>query len=215
MEIWTLVRTVSPKTKLSLSFIMKLRTQLILVASLALGLVATTASAAVETYVADPAHSSVNFTIRHFFTKVPGRFSKFTATLTVDRDNLANSSAEATIEIASVKTEAPDRDAHLQKPEFFDAAKFPVMTFKSTSWKKTGADTFDVTGNLTIKGVTKEVVLKVKSLGFGPGMQPGSVLSGWEGTTSVKRDDFGVSAFPQVVGADVDITINVEAAQKK
>ena len=176
--------------------------------------VATAASAAIETYVADPAHSSVNFGIRHFFTQVPGRFTKFEVTLQVDRDHLENNSVEAVIYIASVKTEAADRDAHLQKPEFFDAAKFPTMTFKSKTWKKTGDDTFDVTGDLTIKGVTKEVVLATKLLGFGPGMQPGSMLSGWQATTKLNRDDFGVSAFPKVVGADVDITINVEAGPR-
>jgi len=192
---------------------MKIHSRLLALAGLALGFVSAT-SAAVETYVTDPAHSSVNFSIRHFFTEVPGRFTKFTATITVDRDNLENSSAEATIDIASVTTAAPQRDAHLQKPEFFDAAKFPTMTFKSKSWKKTGGDTFDVTSDLTIKGVTKEVVLKVTSLGFGPGMQ-GAMLSGWKCTTTIHRDDFGVSAFPKVVGADVEITINVEADLKK
>ena len=176
--------------------------------------VATAASAATETYVADPAHSSVNFGIRHFFTQVPGRFTKFEVTLQVDRDHLENNSVEAVIYIASVKTEAADRDAHLQKPEFFDAAKFPTMTFKSKTWKKTGDDTYAVTGDLTIKGVTKEVVLATKLLGFGPGMQPGSMLSGWQATTKLNRDDFGVSAFPKVVGADVDITINVEAGRR-
>jgi polyisoprenoid-binding protein YceI len=192
---------------------MKLRSQLLALAVLAAGL-STAASGAIETYTAAKAHSSVNFSIRHFFTKVPGRFTKFTATLTVDRDNLQNSSAEATIEIASVSTAEPARDAHLQKPEFFDAAQFPTMTFKSKAWKKTGTDTFDVTGDLTIKGVTKEVVLKVKSLGFGPGMQ-GAMLSGWEAAVTIQRADFGVSAFEGVVGADVDITINVEAELKK
>ena len=192
---------------------MKIRPSFLAFAALAASF-ATTASAAVETYVADPAHSSVNFSIRHFFTKVPGRFTKFTASITVDRDNLEKSSAEATINIASVSTTEEKRDAHLQQPEFFDAAKFPTMTFKSTSWKKTGGDTFDVTGALTIKGVTKEVVLKVKSLGFGPGMM-GAILSGWEGSMTIRRDDFGVSEFGGVVGADVEITINVEAGLKK
>jgi len=193
---------------------MKTRSRLLVLAGLALGLAAS-ASAAVETYAADPAHSSVNFTIRHFFTNVPGRFTKFDAKITVDRDNLENSSAEATIDIASVNTAAPQRDAHLQKPEFFDAQKFPTMTFKSKAWKKTGENAFDVSGDLTIKGATKEVVLKVTLLGFGPGMQPGVMLSGWQGTTTIHREDFGVSAFPQVVGADVEITINVEADMKK
>ena len=193
---------------------MKLPSTLLLITVATLGLVQP-ASAAIETYTADPAHSSVNFNIRHFFTKVPGRFTTFTATLNVDRDHLEQSTAEATIEIASVKTEATDRDAHLQKPEFFDAARFPTMTFKSKSWKKTGENTFDVTGALTIKGVTKETVLKVKSLGFGPGMAPGTMLSGWEATATVLRADFGVSAFAGVVGADVEITINLEAVLKK
>jgi polyisoprenoid-binding protein YceI len=191
---------------------MKIRSYL-LAALLSLGLVGS-ARAAVETYVADPAHSSVNFTIRHFFTEVPGRFTKFDATLTVDRDNLEKSSVEATIQVPSVDTAEPKRDAHLQKPEFFDAVKFPTMTFKSTSWKKTADDTYDVTGDLTIKGVTKPAVLKVQSLGFGPGMQ-GAMLSGWKATTTLHRDDFGVSAFPKVVGDDVNITINVEAHLKK
>jgi polyisoprenoid-binding protein YceI len=191
---------------------MKIRSYL-LAALLSLGLVGS-ARAAVETYVADPAHSSVNFTIRHFFTEVPGRFTKFDATLTVDRDNLEKSSVEATIQVPSVDTAEPKRDAHLQKPEFFDAVKFPTMTFKSTSWKKTADGTYDVTGDLTIKGVTKPAVLKVQSLGFGPGMQ-GAMLSGWKATTTLHRDDFGVSAFPKVVGDDVNITINVEAHLKK
>jgi polyisoprenoid-binding protein YceI len=184
-----------------------------LLASLALGLVASS-RAAVETYTADPAHSSVNFTIRHFFSEVPGHFAKFDATLTVDRDNLEKSSVEATIQVPSVDTGEPKRDAHLQKPEFFDAAKFPTITFKSTSWKKSGDNTFDVTGDLTIKGVTKSATLKVQSLGFGPGMQ-GAMLSGWKATTTLNRDDFGVSAFPKVVGAEVNVTINVEAHLKQ
>ncbi len=187
---------------------------LLITTTLALGVVATS-RAAVETYVADPAHSSVNFTIRHFFTDVPGRFTRFQAVLKVDRADLEKSSAEATIQIASVETSNSDRNAHLQKPEFFDAAKHPTMTFKSTSWKKTGDDTYDVTGDLTIKGVTKPVVLKVQSLGFGEGLPPGTMLSGWKATTTIHRDDFGVSAFPKFVGADVAVTINLEADLEK
>lgn len=187
---------------------------LFVTATVALGALTTT-HAAVETYVADPAHSSVAFSIRHFFTEVPGHFTKFDAVLNVDRENLEQSSAEATIWIASVDTANANRNAHLQKPEFFDAAKYPTMTFKSTSWKKTGDDSYDVTGDLTIKGVTKSVVLKVQSLGFGEGMPPGTMISGWKATTTIHRDDFGVSAFPKVVGADVEVTINVEADLKK
>jgi polyisoprenoid-binding protein YceI len=187
---------------------------LLLVGALAAGLLPA-ARAAVETYVADPAHSSVNFTIRHVFSEVPGRFAKFDATIKADRDNLENSSVEATIQVPSVDTAEPKRDAHLQKPEFFDAAKYPTMTFKSTAWKKTGEDTFDVTGDLTIKGVTKPATLKVQSLGFGPGMAPGTSVSGWKVSTKVNRNDFGVSAFPKVLGDEVTITINIEGDLQK
>jgi polyisoprenoid-binding protein YceI len=84
------------------------------------------------------------------------------------------------------------------------------MTFKSTAWKQTGDGTFDVTGDLTIKDVTKPVVLKVKLLGFGPGMQ-GAVLSGWEASTTLNRNDFGITTFPKMLGDDVGVTISVEA----
>jgi polyisoprenoid-binding protein YceI len=168
------------------------------------------ARAAVETYEIDPVHSSIGFTIRHFFTNVPGSFTKFSGTIVADRDHLENSTVEATIEVASVDTRTEKRDNHLRSPDFFDVAKFPAMTFKSKAWKKTGDDTFDVTGDLTIKGVTKEVVLKIKSLGFGPGM-PGAMLSGWEASTTLNRNDFGITTFPKVLGDEVAVTIAVEA----
>jgi polyisoprenoid-binding protein YceI len=176
------------------------------------------ATAAVETYVIDPAHSSVAFRTRHLFSKVPGSFGSFKGTITVDRDNLEQSSAEATIEAASVNTSNEKRDNHLRTPEFLDVAKFPTITFKSRSWKKTGQNTLDVTGDLTIRGVTKEVVLKATALGFGAGMQPGSQVSGWEATTTINRRDFGVNGpamLGNAVGDEVEITINVEAGLKK
>jgi polyisoprenoid-binding protein YceI len=170
--------------------------------------------AAVETYTIDPAHSSVGFNVRHFFTKVPGVFAKSNGTITVDRDNLEKSSVEATVDVASVNTREEKRDAHLKTKDFFLVEQFPTMTFKSKSWKKTGADTYDVTGDLTIKDKTKEAVLKVKSLGFGPGAR-GAQLSGWEATTTLDRRDFGVTYGQGVVGNDVDVVINIEAILKK
>ena len=101
------------------------------------GLLAS-ARAAVETYKIDPVHSSVGFTIRHFFTNVPGCFTKFAGTIAVDRDNLENSTVEATIEVPSIDTRVEMRDNDLRSDHFFDAAKFPAITFKSKSWKKTG-----------------------------------------------------------------------------
>jgi polyisoprenoid-binding protein YceI len=195
---------------------MKSSTKLFLFAALAAALVASV-RADVETYAIDPVHSSVGFSIRHFFSNVPGSFTKFAGTITVDRANLENSSVEATIDIGSLSTANDMRDKDLKTPNYFDFAKFPSMTFKSKAWKKTDDDTFDVTGDLTIRDVTKEVVLKVKSLGFGPGMR-GAMLSGWEATATLKRTDFGVNGpamLGKVLGADVPVTINVEADLKK
>lgn len=168
------------------------------------------ALAAVETYKIDPVHSSVNFSIRHFFSNVPGSFTKVAGVIVVDRDDLTKSTVEATIDIPSVNTNNEKRDAHLRSDTFFDAANFPTATFKSTGWAKTGDATYDVTGDLAIKGATKSVVLHVTSLGFGPGMN-GAQLSGWEATTTLNRNDFGITAFPKMLGDDVAITIDVSA----
>ena len=196
---------------------MKNLTRLVLASVLTLGLFAT-ARAAVETYNIDPVHSSVGFGIRHLFSKVPGSFTKFSGTIVVDRANPAANSVEATIDIGSVNTASDKRDGHLKSPDFFDAAKFPTITFKSKAWKKTGEDSYDVTGDLTIKGVTKEVVLAVKSLGFGPGMMPGTQVSGWEAGATINRRDYGVDGpamIGRAVGDEVAISISVEADLKK
>lgn len=176
------------------------------------------ARAEVETYTIDSTHSSSGFSIRHMLSKFSSSFTKTSGTIMVDRANLENSSVEASIEIASVSTANPDRDKHLQSADFFDAAKFPAITFKSNSRKKTGESTFDVTGSLTIRDVTKNVVLKVTTLGFGPGMRPGSFLSGWEATTVLKKSDFGVNGpamLGKMLGDDVTVDISIEAGFKK
>ncbi|MBI5380981.1 MAG: polyisoprenoid-binding protein [Opitutae bacterium] len=194
---------------------MKSVRHLFLLTALATSL-ASAASAAVETYVIDPVHSSIAFKIRHFVSKTPGAFTKFSGTIAVDREQLENSSVEATIEIGSINTADEKRDAHLKASDFFDALKFPTATFKSKAWKKTGDDTYAVTGDLTLKGVTKEVVLSVKLLGFGPGMK-GAVLSGWEATTTLNKADFGVNGpamLGKALGDEVAITINIEAGKK-
>ena len=195
---------------------MKLRPTLLLLVGLSLG-VFSTATAAVETYTIDPVHSSVAFSIRHFVSKVPGSFTKFSGAITVDRANLANSSVEATIDVGSVSTASEARDKHLKSPDFFDVEKFTTITFKSKAWKASGENTFDVTGDLTIHGVTKEVVLKVTSLGFAPGMR-GAMLSGWEASAMIKKSDFGVTGpamLAAAVGDDVAVTIGIEADLKK
>src|ERR1035437_8348571 len=169
--------------------------------------------AAVETYDIDPVHTWVGFTVSHFFTKVPGYFSEVKGTMVVDRDHLENSTVEADIEVASITTNTKMRDDDLRSTNFFAAAKFPAMTFKSQAWKSTGGDTYAVTGVLTMKNVAKEVVLKVTSLGFGPGLK-GAAISGWEASTTLDRRDFDIAADQGMIGNSVDVVIHVEADLK-
>jgi polyisoprenoid-binding protein YceI len=168
---------------------------------------------ATETYVADPAHSSVEFKISHFFSKVTGRFQKFTGSVTIDRADMTKSTLKADVDVSSVDTNQAGRDKHLQSPDFFDAAKFPKMTFESKSWKKLNENEFEVTGDLTLHGVTKPVTLNVKNLGFGKGMKDVEI-SGWEATGKIKRSEFGMTSGAPAVGDEVEIGINVEAKKE-
>ena len=177
---------------------------------------AAAASLSAETYTIDPVHSSVGFSLRHLVSKFSSSFTKVTGTVNYDAAKPEASSVEATIEIASVATANEKRDNHIKSPDFFDAAKYPTASFKSKSFKKTGADTFDVTGDLTIKDVTKEVVLKTTLVGTGPGMG-GATLTGWEATTTIKKSDYGLAGpamLSAVLGDDVAITVSVEAGHK-
>jgi polyisoprenoid-binding protein YceI len=176
------------------------------------------AAFAADTFVFDKAHSTIGFQVRHLFSKVPGKFDDFSGQIVLDEANPEQSSVEVTIKTASVDTGVKMRDDDLRSPNFFDATKFPEITFKSTSVKTTGENTADVTGNLIMHGVTKEVVLKVELLGKGAGMQ-GAITSGWDAGTALKRSDFGLSwnkviEGTQVVGDDVQIELHVEADKK-
>ena len=181
----------------------------LIIAASALGSL-TSAKAVVETYNIDPVHTWVGFSIAHFFTKVPGYFGKVKGTIVVDRDHLENSTVEAVIGVASITTNTKMRDDDLRSTNFFDAAQFPSMTFKSESWKSAGDNTYAVTGILTMKNIAKEVVLTVKSLGFGPGMK-GAAISGWEASLTLDRRDFDITADQGLIGNSVDVLINVEA----
>jgi polyisoprenoid-binding protein YceI len=168
-----------------------------------------------DTFVFDKAHSTMGFQVRHMFSKVPGKFDDFTGKIQFDDANPQNSSVEATIKTASIDTGVDMRDKQLRSPDFFDVEKFPEITFKSKSVKQTGEDTAEVTGDLNMHGVTKEVVLNVELLGKGAG-DKGKYLSGWEAKTKVKRSDFGLTwnkmiEGTQMVGEDVDIDLRVEA----
>src|SRR5690242_14125384 len=116
----------------------------------------------------DTSHSSVQFIVRHMVVaKVRGSFSQFTGTIDYDAENVEASSVAVDIDVASIDTREPKRDAHLRSADFFDADNFPKLTFKSTGVKRTGEDALAVAGELTIHGVTKPVTLKVEELGGG------------------------------------------------
>ena len=177
---------------------------------------ASAAALSAETYTIDSVHSSVGFSLRHIVSKFSSNFTKVSGTVTFDAAAPEKSSVEATVEIASINTANEKRNAHVLSGDFFDAAKFPSATFKSKSWKKTGADTFDVTGDLTIKDVTKEVVLHATLLGSGPGMG-GAMVTGWEATTKINKSDFGLAGpamLSKALGDEVSLTIGVEAGYK-
>ncbi|MDQ6764591.1 MAG: YceI family protein, partial [Verrucomicrobiota bacterium] len=134
-----------------------------------------------ETYKIDPVHSSITFKVRHLFSFVTGKFTKFDGTFAVDPDALPGSTVTATVQTASVDTANGKRDEDLKGADFFDAAKFPEMTFKSKSVKPTGKDSADITGDFTMHGVTKDLTLHAQFLGKGKGMK--GEISGWHLTS--------------------------------
>lgn len=168
-------------------------------------------------YEIDPAHTSAQFSIRHLMvSNVRGEFSKIKGTVQYDPANPAAAKIEATIESNSINTRNSERDEHLRKEEFFDVTKYPTLSFKSKKVEAAGAGKLKVTGDLSIRGVTKEVVLDVD----GPTAEIkdpwGNTKIGASATTKLNRQDFGLSwnkaldAGGVVVGDDVTVTIDVE-----
>jgi polyisoprenoid-binding protein YceI len=153
------------------------------------------------TWLLDAMHSGVHFKVRHIgLSSVHGRFNRFDARLTVG-DTLAETSIESTIEMSSVDTNQPDRDAHLRGIDFFSADTHPLMTFVSTGIAAKGADTYGLNGDLTLNGVTRPVTLDVEFNGAETFPPDGSVHAGFSATATVNRDDFGVD-FNAPLGAD-------------
>jgi polyisoprenoid-binding protein YceI len=181
---------------------------------------ALSASAATSTWQVDPKHSDAGFAVSHLMiSTVRGQFHSITGTIVFDDQDVSKSSVNVTIDATTVDTREPDRDKHLKSPDFFDVAKYPTFTFKSTKVEQAGAGKLKVTGDLTIHGVTKSVVLDVdgpKAAIKDPwGMQRSAVSA----TTKINRKDFGVNWAGKmdtggaVVGDDVNITLDVEMVQ--
>ena len=172
------------------------------------------------TWKIDPSHSEADFAIKHMaISTVHGTFRGVSGNLRFDPSEITASSVEATIDVKTVNTGVDARDSHLRGPEFFDTDKFPTMTFKSTSVKKTG-DGFDVYGDLTLHGVTKPVTLRLESPGKPQTDPKGQQHAGFTATTTVNRKDFGLlyaqktSGGDAMLGDDVKIELNIEAIRQ-
>lgn len=168
----------------------------------------------------DLTHSSINFHVRHLMvSKVHGRFTAWSGTLELDEQDLTKSRIDVSIDAASIDTKDEKRDAHLRSPDFLEAEKFPAITFKSTQITKSSDDEYKVVGDLTIRGVTKQVTLDVEGGGFVKDPW-GGTRTGFSAKTSINRKDFGLTwnvaleAGGFLVADKMDISLEIEAVKK-
>lgn len=184
-----------------------------------LGLTTLTAQSATQ-WKLDKSHTSVNFSINHFFSAVTGKFSNFEGSFNFDPNNVAESKADFTIAVKSVNTDDSKRDKHLQTGDFFSASEFPNISFKSTKIEKKNNKEFLVHGQLTIRDKTKDVVLPLKITGeMEHPMMKGTIILGLASNLKINRTEYGVGtgswAATMVVGDEVDINIHMELNRKK
>jgi polyisoprenoid-binding protein YceI len=189
------------------------------IAVVAAALAASPALAA-DTYQFDKSHTTVGFQVRHIFTMLGGKFQDYSGTILIDRARPERSSVEFTIQAGSIFTNDARRDEHLRSADFFDVREHPSITFKSTSVKAAGANVYEVTGDLTMRGVTKRITLPVTLLG--EGKDPwGNEKVGFDVSTTLDRKDFGINwnkTLDQgglLVGDEVKVQIAVEANKVK
>lgn len=167
----------------------------------------------------DTTHSGIHFSVRHMvIAKVRGSFRKYSGTVALDEQDLTASSVSVRIEAASIDTGVEQRDNHLRSADFFDVEKFPALTFQSTKVEKGSGNSLRVTGNLTIRDVTREVVLEAEQLGIGKDPW-GNIKAAFEAKTSVDRSDFGLKwnqaleAGGVLVGEKVEISLELQAVK--
>jgi polyisoprenoid-binding protein YceI len=180
---------------------------------------ALAAPAAADTWVIDKAHSEAGFKVRHLTAKVRGRFTDFAGTIDVDPAKPETAKVQFTIKAASIDTDNESRDKHLRSADFFDAEKFPEITFVSTKVTRRDDKHFDVAGNLTMRGVTKAVTLPVEFNGSVKDPR-GNEKAGFEIKTTLNRKDYGIvwnralDAGGVLLGEEVDVEVNIEAGRQ-
>jgi polyisoprenoid-binding protein YceI len=168
-----------------------------------------------QKWTLDIAHSTVGFWVRHLMvTKVHGTFTKWTGTIEIDEQDPARSQVDVTIDVASIDTNEAQRDGHLRSPDFFDAEKYPHITFKSTSVARAGDGHLKVVGDLTLRGITRPVTLDVEDGGRAKHPMTGDLRAGFSAHTTIKRSEFGLTwnAVLEAGGVAVSdqVTINLE-----
>lgn len=174
--------------------------------------------AALDKWTIDQAHSELTFSVRHLISRVRGDFKQWSGVILADPNDWNTATVEVAIQTASINTNNERRDAHLRTGDFFEAEKHPTITFKSTKVERRG-DTITVNGNLTIRGVTKPVVLTGKFNGMTK-TKEGKMRAGFEASTTINRMDYGVQwnraaeGGGMVLGDDVKIEINIAAVQQ-
>jgi polyisoprenoid-binding protein YceI len=177
---------------------------------------AVSAQAAPVTYKLDPGHTMVLFSWNHFgYSNPTADLGLGEGTLVFDEQHPANSSVEVTLPLARLDTHVPALDEHLKKPDFLNADQYPVVTFKSTEVQPLGGNKFKVTGNLTVHGVTKPVVLDATLNKVGPHPMTKAPSIGFDATASIKRSDFGVGAYVPNVSDELSIRITTEGSVPK
>ena len=178
-----------------------------------LGAAVSSVQAAPVTYQLDPGHTMVLFTWNHFgFSNPTANLPLGSGTLVYDEKQPSKSTVEVTLPLANLDTHVSALDEHLKKPDFFDAAKYPDVTFKSTKVQPLGGDKFKVTGDLTVHGVTKSVVLDAKLNKVGEHPMKKVPAIGFDATGTLKRSDFGVAAYVPNVSDEIKIHITTEGA---
>lgn len=183
-------------------------------ASIFIALVALTGTALAEPteYSFDKSHANLSFSYNHLgFSTTEGRFGEWDGKLVIDQENPSNSSIQFVIDVASLDTFFPDRDKHFLSADFFDVGKFPKATFKSTKVEKVGDNTLKVTGDLTIKDITKPVTLDVDVTALGEHPMAKKPAAGFAVTATVKRSDYGMDMYVPYVGDDVTVTFHGES----
>ena len=181
--------------------------------ALAVALLLTVSAAAQDTWQLDPPHSSAQFSVRHLgVSTVRGAFTKVSGSVVYDPANLSKSSIQATIDASSVDTRVDMRDNDLRSPRFLDAQKYPTITFQSRKVEAAGPGKLKVTGDLTLHGVSKEVVLDVDgpTPSIKDPMGKDRLRAGASATTKINRNDFGITSLPGAIGDDITITLDIE-----